>query len=385
MEKALKGLNQVMIDRYLTWHHSVVSKVRSGELDGSSVRTLVFIGNEGRHGLGDRLRGLLFAYMASVFSQRLLLIKWEDPFPLSTVLVNSDRSNFTFDESLFPLRWKPDGEADATLVQRALLADMQLFIGNEARLSLECEPRPKLDEVFETVKKFPNLTTSVELKKVVSLKRRPTSEQFFPLIFKALVRPSTELRKMMTETIDKHNMYAPSRLWKEGPLRRIDTSDPFISVHARLGYGVGEYIKRFKAQMYGHTMDSLAYCMAEKAMRLAEQEGITNPPRFYVATDTAEIRLKLKRALTRMDPNERENVRGLEIVPIYLYGYLHHVEEQINIEKLIRVPKFGYLDGRNTFTDAIQCAQRLQTSQVVAYIRDKGRTILETGTDKADA
>ncbi|PXF49607.1 hypothetical protein BWQ96_00677 [Gracilariopsis chorda] len=302
MQESLQALKRVLIDRYVLWHHSTVSKVREGELDGSSVRTLVFVGNEGRHGLGDRLRGMLFAYLAAVFSNRLLLIHWQDPFPLSTVLVNSVHSNYTYDASLFPSRTKEEGgEEDKVYVKKATLMEMHLFTGIHRMLVLECEPRPSLDDVFKAMRKFPRLQTSIAMKKILPLRRRPHPNQFFPLIFKALLRPSAALRKMMAEIIDKHNRFAPSRLWKQGPLKRIDTGKPFISVHARLGYGVAEYIKRFKSQMSGRTMESVAECMAQIAMRLAKRENVTHPPRFYLATDTEQFRLMFKTALMRMD------------------------------------------------------------------------------------
>lgn len=300
IQQTLDALSQILIERYVTWHQAIVSKVRNGELDASSVRILVFVGNEGRHGLGDRLRGLLFAYFAAVFSDRLLLIHWQDPFPLSTVFVNSLRSNFTYDESLFPCPSGANGQPDKSSVKRATLLDMDLFTDHHKMVLLECEPRPLFEDIFKIVRRFPKLSSSIELKKILPLPKRPQPHQFFPLVFKALFRPSAELRKMMTETIDEQNRFNPTRIWKQGPLRRIDTGKPFISIHARLGFGVGEYTKRFKDQMLGLSMESVAKCMAAKAMRLAREEGLTDPPRFYLATDTVQFRLLLKRALLRM-------------------------------------------------------------------------------------
>ncbi|CAN8065721.1 unnamed protein product [Agarophyton chilense] len=304
VKNSISALSRVLIDRYVTWHNSIVTKVQKGELDGSAVRTLVFVGHEGGHGLGDRLRGLLLAYLCAVMSDRLLLIHWQDPFPLSSVLVNNLGSNFTYDEALFPSRLKKDGQPDVKKVRKASLQDLHFFFGSKGyhtKIMFACEPPPSFEGLFNATKKFPSLATSIELEKIMPFRVPISEKQFFPLVFKVLFRPSRKLRNMMKETVDKPTLYSPSRLWTGGLLKRIDISKPFIALHARLGYGLGEYIKRFENQMEGRTMESIANCMARKAMILAEQEKVTNPPRFYLACDTTKFRLLLKRALLRMD------------------------------------------------------------------------------------
>lgn len=320
--QSLQVLNEVFVEQYIPWHSSVVTDVLSGQLDGSTVRTLVFIGNNAGHGLGDRLRGLLLAYMCAVMSNRLFLIHWPAPFPLTNILLNNVHSNFTYDESLFPSSTRPDGSDDVKRVRRATFADLQFYSGkrgNYTKVLFACEPEPTLDGLNEAILKFPHLPASVQLRKVMPFQVPVTEEQFFPLLFKALFTPSPELRRMIAGTVNQPHRFDLSTLWKEAPV--IDVSKPFISVHARLGHGVGENNPRFKRQMQGQSMQTVANCLARKAMKLAVGQGISYPPRFYIACDTSEFRSQLKTALLHVNNHSK-----------IMYGTWHtkHVRDMVD-------------------------------------------------------
>eukprot|EP00171_Calliarthron_tuberculosum_P016987 IDg16987t1 len=75
-------------------------------------------------------------------------------------------------------------------------------------------------------------------------------------------------------------------------------NERYVSIHARLGHGIGEYTDRFDK---GYSTHFTAKCMAAMALSIAREQGI-NPPRFYLASDTGKFRRELNRALIMRDP-----------------------------------------------------------------------------------
>lgn len=286
-QKSLDDLNEVFIEDYVPWHNATVHLVRSKQLDGSRVRTLVYSGNNGEHGLGDLFRGILSAYITAVFSNRILLLDLRNPFPIETIFLNSDRSNFTYDESLFSSpEFSTSNREQLTVKGPSNILDMDKYLGDETQVFMKVEPRPNIHLIFQIAEKYPSLRTSVKLRTVEpTLNVHP--KYIYSLIFRALFQPSDEMLQMIDTVTSDYPI--------------VDMSKDFVSLHVRLGSGVGENIKRFTSFMNGRTLNSIADCLARKALRYARASKLSRQPRFYLATDTHEFRRAFSDSVRKLD------------------------------------------------------------------------------------
>lgn len=302
LRREIANLELVLVSDYVKWHSNKVSGIKRGNESLSKVQTMIFFGNGRHHGLGDRFRGIMFAYLLCVFTERVLLIQWDEPYPLSRIFVNGIGTNFTYDPMYFTPSQLSNGSEDAIHVGDVKsMHDLPKVLSSAQTVWFECEPRVNWREVFEVLEEFPALPISRKLSKFLPFEVRPQATSVLPLILRALFRPSPEFKKLMSARMLYEHRFSLSRIWARSPLRKIRVTHPYVSVHARLGHGVGEHTKRFDLESVRLTLESLADCMANQALELARKVELADPPRFYLATDTVEFRGLFEKAVARLD------------------------------------------------------------------------------------
>lgn len=94
LRQLMKKLNKLLVEDYNKWHNRTLEKLNKGEFDARSLRLLV---HWSERGIGDRFRGMVSAYLMAVMTNRLFLIKWEEPLPLTNIFKLGVHSNFAYD------------------------------------------------------------------------------------------------------------------------------------------------------------------------------------------------------------------------------------------------------------------------------------------------
>lgn len=288
LKLAFYKLYKVMVLDYVTWHRTIISRVKNNELNGTNVRTLVFIGSSRRHGLGDMLRGIIFSYISSVFSKRVFLIKGYCPFPLRELFENSEYSNFTYDEYYFPLFLN-----SSRIRGNAKIEKQELFSGNEAQVLIETESPPRFEALWENIgsEKYQNYSIASSLK-LIKAELTKTGEELhveeiYPFIYKGLFRMTEQVRRTIKDYVTE--------------IGYSSVHNPYVSIHVRLGKGIGEgNIRRFKKNFKTFSVEQYADCLARKAVSFSYLLDI-NPPRFFLATDTPEFKNLFQDSVSKYD------------------------------------------------------------------------------------
>lgn len=249
------------------------------------------------HGLGDHLRAIVMAYFLSVMTNRVFLIDWNFPVPITHVLypwTNHSQNfvNFTYAYDpkstsccccRFPLTPTHNDLSEvsrkehARLITNASLYDMEKHFESIHSLYMDSVTKPDLSRWFaapvERIK-------SNRLLRVLSKKIDPPlpSPIAIPLILQTLFTPSNELR---------------AHIQKRSPLDLLEPPDmdrrSYIAVHARLGYFEkvkSEDQKRFDLSRRGLSVERMAECFASKVHFKSAPETDT----VFVATDTPRFR-----------------------------------------------------------------------------------------------
>ena len=224
LQKSLEKLQKVFVTDYVQWHNQTLSRLLTEEsYNHSKFRALVFIGNGASHGLGDRIRGVLYAYIQAVFSERVLLIDWTEPYPISSVFRSGTETNFTFDRAY--IRQSGNNTFNSSEVKKAkYMKDLSMFLQPVSIIYMKCEPRPDWYSVFDVVDEYPELPFSRRLKGLLPLKVRPKSEEMFPLLLNALFRSSEELDKLLL-TSHNRGLFPISLPLSKNPVKNIDTTN----------------------------------------------------------------------------------------------------------------------------------------------------------------
>lgn len=295
LRTTLTKMERLLIVDYIKWHSATVSAIKEGRRAKGTVKTVIY---KASGGLGDYLRGLLHAYFRCVFSKRLLLVEW-DRYPLRKAFENQPGLNMTYDPIYFSPKVLPNGSYDEMHVGKENRSDLN-YLSPAGTLWMRAKPSLSLKKALLWTKIFPRLSTSHKLREIFRLNKKPLGIEFYPLVFRALFRPTYELRRMMIESTKSRNSF--SRLYQEKHSYKKIASmhEGYVSVHARLGHGINETGSRFDLEKNGHTMESVAECMATKALEKARETRI-DAPRFYLATDTIEFREMFREALLRQD------------------------------------------------------------------------------------
>lgn len=311
----IEALADVLVTRYVKWHR------KNREL--ARVRKLIWVGSGNKYGFGDRFRGIIHAYLCAVVTGRILIIKWDEPFSLSTIFESSNIDifwNSRIDGEEFKLCDKgvavKGGKCklvnETTLYEQTLpfgglphcycsLNKLNLLESDLPSVVLRSEMAPNIRRLFESVlkssRKLPPFATPL-LKLAKTWKMNTTSKfgktfgpnmvddaKLFALIFKSMLKPSNEFLKMLSKQNSQVQSFIPRRLKARHTSK---TEMKHVSIHARLGIGLGEKTKYYSR--FGNvTSELMAACMAGHAAEEADKLDLPEPQRFYLATDTSEF------------------------------------------------------------------------------------------------
>lgn len=273
--QSLRRIQEVYIDSYVQWHYTQMKAIKGRKISSRNVRILLY---KGKEGVGDRMRGMVHALFCAMFSKRLLVIDWRIPFQLNNVVELGVGTNFTFDERYFG---KTTEYAKAPFNKNPRPEDLKMLLTGQKWIAMTKETRPTTNFLFRDVpKKFPTLEP---IRHLGYIAREPWPTELFPLAFKVLLRAGPALRRRV-EFFQRSQGF--------------DLSRPFIGIHVRLGHDTLEtHMRRFKTNL---TIAETAHCTAQTALEMAKARGI-DPPRFFLATDSAALRLALRYSLKEGD------------------------------------------------------------------------------------
>ncbi|PXF48910.1 hypothetical protein BWQ96_01252 [Gracilariopsis chorda] len=299
----MNQLLRAITSDYIDWHRQQLHICEENATHAQTIPKLVYRSMRRNYGVGDVIRGLLHSYLIAVISKRMFFIDVERPFPLSMVLTSPNGYNFTYDRYLFPelssyehIQWLRKSiyfdKLDTALSDTPTLVDeSQTVLDWELFLII-----PRLYPQLEISKKLPQ-----------SSGFSPTREEVIPFILKALFCPSPELRSLLPGQENTDNLVWPlSTLFSpDQNLLWRNEMPAYISVHARVGYGFNETEARFNLKNQGLTPESLATCMAQMAVRMADQRRMLHPHHFFISSDTDHFRTLFKTEVNRLRPSAK--------------------------------------------------------------------------------
>lgn len=289
---SLRSFHQLVVKDYLQWHARKRAAYQAAIRRASSPRStnaprpprmLVLRSDLSlTHGLGDRFRAIITAYLLAVLSNRLLLIDWRKPIPLSTAFASPPGVNFTYDDFLAPSH----PYDDSAIIQGNYYHISDSVHVNVTTLFLDSVPRPNITRWFVPP---PSRKSANKLLQRLSLLHPLPPCRAIPILFRALFTPTPALRIALNR-----RLHTP-------PIATLDAEYmPYVAIHARLGYGLGEIKKdasRFDLARSGTTLHGMAKCFANSAMQLSNEihKGYKSKrhwyrPHFFLATDTPSFR-----------------------------------------------------------------------------------------------
>lgn len=300
LHHSLSEFHRIFITDYLEWHayeraayegtlrlnegHHLTAPVRPPRM--LIVRSDLSI----THGLGDRFRAIVVAYMLAVISNRVLLIDWRHPIPLSLAFASSRYTNFTYDDFLAPSQ--PFNDSAVIEGNYYHLSD-RIHV-NVTTLFLDSVPRPNISRWFSPPQG--RKRENALLRRLSALEPLPAC-RVFPLIFRALFSPTQKLRDALSARL------------QTSPISSLNAEKTtYVGVHARLGYGLGEVksdATRFDLAQSGSSIRGMARCFSASAVDLykkIEPGTSRKQPQFFLATDTPSFRSVLERELSRRLP-----------------------------------------------------------------------------------
>lgn len=303
-----RHLVSVLITRYMRFH-------RSNRFDPSA-RKLIWTGKGNHFGFGDRFRGILHAYLSAVVSDRVLLIAWDEPFPLSTVFASTFGVSIFYDARLdpgrFPVAPKTDvlgaaknpppyagggvhsnGTADLPWCDCSL-KKLGILLSPHKTVVVRAEAPPSLRFLFLAMREHAHLPTALALKPVMDRWREASGadgdEAIYALIFRALFRPAPPLLALLASQSSDLRRLVPAR--SRPPNGGTRREGGYVAVHARVGVGFGEaaaYPWRFDLAARGASVELVARCLAVVAASEADDADLPEPQVFYVASDTPAL------------------------------------------------------------------------------------------------
>lgn len=293
-EEIFDAMVLIVVQQYMRFHKA--NRFRPG------TRKLIYTGMGNKHGLGDRFRGILHAYLCAILSERVLLLAWSDPFPLDTVFRSAPGASVMFDASVDHGRlppnevlttWKPLPFSrahdfpwcDCTLLSPGIL------LSSHRAVVIRTEATPSLRRLLLALQAHNGVPVARRL--IPALERwakvsHGNDDALYSRMFRALIRPAPALLGRLAGLHKEIGEMVPRRA---KPFRRGGHRG-FLSVHARLGYGVGEdrtYATRFNLRKKGASIRLVAKCLAAVAAKEADDVDLPDPQAFYIAGDTPEL------------------------------------------------------------------------------------------------
>lgn len=301
-------LKEAVVSRYMRFHKS--------QRFNSSAPKLIYMGMGNRHGFGDRFRGILNAYELALLSQRVLLLAWREPFPLDLVFESAPDVSVFYDPRIDPgplplmkeeqrqmeLRGidpRTDGDplpwCGCTLPTQCTRDNPGILLSDEKDVVIRSECTASLNGLMKSLQEYGETPVSEDLAELLqdwggTPGKAAFVSSMYSLVFHALLRPSPHLIDRMAYIQSDLRDIIPPRLRRF----RQGRSRGYISVHARIGYGLGEgkndaYARRFDLEAQGASIQMVAACLAKTAAEEADDADLPEPQTFYIATDTPEF------------------------------------------------------------------------------------------------
>lgn len=260
-------LNQLMIEDYITFHQRF----------RLSAKRVILRFDTAHPGLGDRMGSLLNMLIMASFSNRIIVVDWKSPYPLSSFFFPSELPRLEYDQNV-------DYDPEAYHCRKNCLPfDLRPLLGEKKTVIYYGLPSAHLNVVQGIIQTFPGTKISMAVRPY--LHQIPPSYNPYPRIFQVLLRPAPRLEKMMVASISGH-------------MRR------YVSVHARLGKGIGEIGPRFLSN-YKISLGEVANCFCRAALSMRTSHENKRPAVFYLATDTKEFRPFFENAIKIHMPNSK--------------------------------------------------------------------------------
>eukprot|EP00177_Eucheuma_denticulatum_P004725 GFKZ01008590.1.p1 GENE.GFKZ01008590.1~~GFKZ01008590.1.p1 ORF type:complete len:510 (+),score=29.48 GFKZ01008590.1:64-1530(+) len=324
----MRSLLDIIVTQYTAWHKQQIALSRTNRTHAQTVPKLVYRSSDYNVAIGDVLRGLLHSYLCAVASQRLFLIDLVRPFPISTVLKNPPGYNFTYDPHLFATPPRIASKKTVNLTRLTHFDELDLFLRpNLLTIIDKTQTALDWDLFLQLPQLYPDLPISTKLSRIPSF--NPTREEVIPFLLKALFRPSPKFRYLANRLALGHGLTAPSP-----QIPRAPSPQRSLSIHARVGYGVGETADRFRVDHYNYTFEGLAQCMAHMANTMAVDRGMPEPYQFLFSTDTPAFEHVFKLQMRIIDPLATVRTSNWSAV------HLAHARERAELQSFLNV----YLD-----------------------------------------
>lgn len=273
----LHSFVSMVSDSYAQWHKAQMNLIKKDKTYARSVSLLIFQGEERNTGFGDRMRSIVHCYLAAVASNRLFLIDLNVPFPWSEILVHPYGYDFSHDPKLF--QWV--STESIILNDTEDLSNVDRYVVAPRVILQRSYPRLFISRFLKIAKNNKDLEIAKQISRLGLERYRPLNEQIAPFILKTLFEPSSTLREELRKNI-------------------AFQSATYLSLHARLGLGLGELHGRFNVSQRNLTMKSAAFCLGRLAAQKGKQLGIS---RFFIASDTQEAKLFLRRGILKLIPD----------------------------------------------------------------------------------
>lgn len=324
-EEAFVLLTEVIIHQYIRLHKKKRFQPHA--------RKLIWTGNGNKYGIGDRFRGIVHAYLCAVLSERVFIIKWTEPFPLSVIFKSAAGVHVMYDPKLDgpDSRFEPEvskssnaehySQNSAGVVENATLqnprisyfpwcnctlTDLGLLLSANETVELRSERPPSLRRLFVSLSANSDLPASLSLASLVREWRESPGatgdDALYAQIFKSILRPSREFLRMLARQEPELRSFVPPELRYVVRIRGATVAPRHVSVHGRVGYGLNEsqkYPRRFDLNRLGGNLQMVAECLAEEASAVADEMDHPDPQRFYLACDTPELAKLFKAALRK--------------------------------------------------------------------------------------
>lgn len=343
----LDASHKFWITDYMEWHRINRKSPRARRLIFSPVAA----------GLGDNLRGLIRSYLYAVVTRRIFLVDWKRPFPLARAI---DTSWYAFDPKV-------------DLPNNASVRSFHFYRMSNRELYSTLKGSTKVVRLQTGYNNFMHDTVT----SLCGAYQRcsdipPHTDDTLRAVGHIILRPSKEAAARHRQNLSRLTLCVGSRTKlcpNHDELASASRKDArqYISVHARLGIGTGEYMQRFK-HINGNE-STIARCLAIAVRRIQDRMGYVSP-KVLLATDTPSFRNTFRHAMRDVYPKAQV---------VWLGGRVIHYT---------RIPggqfaeSFDHLfDEMRLIGDAAHIIRFTSGFSTVAYLMGNAMSITELWTD----
>lgn len=240
-------------------------------------------------GLGDNLRGIIRAYLYAVLTRRLLLVDWNRPFPLARAV---DTSWYEFDPVV-------DLASNSSVqsfhyYHMSYVKFYDTLKSNALVVRLETGHMPVIHDTVTALCGPYHRCSEIP----------PHTNDALRAAGRILLQPSKEAAVRHRKNLNRMALCVGSSTklcqnYDELGVESRKDARQYISVHARLGIGTGEYMQRF-----GHIKgneSTIARCLAIAVRRIQDKMGYVRP-KVLLATDTPSFRNTFRYTMRNVYP-----------------------------------------------------------------------------------